>query len=69
MAAESVCRETGKVIHDSRGAAETHSRSLKRKDGDPLETYPCEHCHGWHVGHPKFSARQNRFSGRIEHGY
>lgn len=41
----------GKVKHQSRGSAEAHARSLRRRFGNvDVTTYYCVTCCKWHVG-------------------
>lgn len=57
------CRNKHK--HPSFGKAEAHKRSIvKRFSEDPaaLDSYWCQYCGFWHVGHKKLSAIKNKSS-------
>lgn len=47
-----ICTATGKVQHDMQGAIK-HAESLRRKPGQSgrVQTYKCDECGKWHVGH------------------
>ena len=47
------CEVTGKQRHASRSLAKRHARHLKRKGCTGNHPYQCQHCDGWHIGHPK----------------
>ncbi len=41
----------GKVRHESAQHAWAHVRALRKRDDDRMNTYHCQFCGGWHVGH------------------
>jgi hypothetical protein len=56
-----ICKETKKQKHPSRGAAESHLRHLAEVKDYSGHVYPCTECQGWHVGRFKKNAHQNKF--------
>lgn len=58
-------RCTGKKRNATEQAALAHIARLIERLGaaaDAYQAYPCQYCHGWHVGHasPKTRKRQKR---------
>lgn len=45
------CAETSKTIFKTPSAARSMCRTIRRRSGERLHPYRCEHCRKWHVGH------------------
>lgn len=46
-----VCDATGKMTFPSPRIAERERKRVKKKWGDVMQWYRCEHCRQWHLGH------------------
>jgi len=40
-----------KIAYETRDEAETHARSLMKRERAPMSVYRCGTCAKWHVGH------------------
>jgi hypothetical protein len=58
---------TGKVIHVTREAAGIYQRQL-RGGWEILESYQCNKCNGWHLGHPIGSKKKNTLEPKLTEG-
>jgi len=45
------CAETGKVTYRSPERANKIRKLIKKKSGECLSVFRCEHCRLWHLGH------------------
>lgn len=54
----------GKIRHESREAANEHKNQLSHPN--KLNSYQCDLCSGWHVGHKQQSRKQQ--NRKIENG-
>jgi hypothetical protein len=55
------CKSSGKVRHESRGAAEAQLRAIQKLKEYEGHTYPCTECLGWHVGRFKNRSHRNKY--------
>lgn len=56
-----ICEATGKHVHRSRRAAETHVRQLARLKAYEGHPYMCIWCGGWHIGRAKLREHKNKY--------
>ena len=49
---QSSCRR--KVKYGHLATAQKAAVKMQAQKSEPFEAYPCRHCDGYHIGHPRF---------------
>lgn len=63
MSDKSLCQYTGKVKYGHKETADSACRAMELKGHHGLESFRCERCRKWHIGHSPLGIK---FTFRIE---